>query len=122
MAAHSFEPDGSLHLIVREPESHDLREFWWTDTTSGSGKLTGNGVPPTVATVNEFYLGSVASYVTRADGMVGELGDVSTFPLERQERDPVQLGGLDVGQAVPDGSSGQLVAEDEVLTVGEKRS
>jgi hypothetical protein len=66
MAAHSFEPDGSLHLIVRG-DGGDLREFWWTDTASGSGMLTGNGVPPTVPPVFEaFYLGSVASYV--ADG------------------------------------------------------
>jgi hypothetical protein len=68
MAAHSFEPDGSLHLIVREADSN-LREFWWTDTTGGSGKLTGNGMPPTVTPVFDGqYLGSVASYVTRADG------------------------------------------------------
>lgn len=25
MAAHAFEPDASLHLIVREPGSNDLR-------------------------------------------------------------------------------------------------
>ena len=66
MAAHSFEPDASLHLIVRESDSN-LREFWWTDTTGGSGKLTGNGVPPTVPAGGN-YVGSVASYVTRADG------------------------------------------------------
>jgi hypothetical protein len=66
MAAHSFEPDASLHLIVREGDSN-LREFWWTDTTSGSGKLTGNGVPPTVPADGN-YVGSVTSYVTRADG------------------------------------------------------
>jgi len=66
MAAHSFEPDGSLHLIVRG-DGGDLREFWWTDTTSGSGMLTGHGAPPTVPPAFEaFYLGSVASYV--ADG------------------------------------------------------
>ena len=55
MAAHSFEPDGSLHLIVRG-DGGDLREFWWTDTTSGSGMLTGHGAPGPKTAENLFEL------------------------------------------------------------------
>ena len=66
MAAHAAS-DGSLHLIVKQHDEN-LRELWWTDTTSGAGDLTGHGVPPTVPEV-EFasVFGDVASYAT-ADG------------------------------------------------------
>jgi hypothetical protein len=97
MAAHSVEPDGSLHLIVREPDSN-LREFWWTDTTSGSGKLTGHGVPPTVPPVfSGQYLGSVASYVTRADGrqhVVYVTRDRQLWELSWLGNEPAQGGNL----------------------------
>jgi hypothetical protein len=97
MAAHSFAPDGSLHLIVREPDSFDLREFWWTDTTSGSGKLTGNGVPPTITPVFDGqYLGSVASYVTD-DGrqhVVYVTEDRQLWELSWLGNQPVQGGNL----------------------------
>ena len=98
MAAHSVEPDGSLHLIVRESDSNDLREFWWTDTAGGSGKLTGNGVPPTVPPVfSGQYLGSVASYVTRADGrqhVVYVTKDRQLWELSWLGNEPVQGGNL----------------------------
>jgi hypothetical protein len=97
MAAHFFEPDGSVHLIVREPGSHDLREFWWTDTTSGSGKLTGNGVPPTIPTVIEVFLGCVASYVTRDDGrqhVVYITADRELWELSWLGNQPAQGGNL----------------------------
>ena len=98
MAAHSFEPDGSLHLIVREDGSNDLREFWWTDTAGGSGKLTGNGVPPTVPPVfGGQYLGSVASYVTRADGrqhVVYVTQDRQLWELSWLGNQPAQGGNL----------------------------
>jgi hypothetical protein len=98
MAAHSVESDGSLHLIVREFDSNDLREFWWTDTTSGSGKLTGNGVPPTVPPVFDGrYLGSVASYVTRDDGrqhVVYVTRDRQLWELSWLGNQPVQGGNL----------------------------
>jgi hypothetical protein len=97
MAAHSVEPDGSLHLIVREPDSN-LREFWWTDKTSGSGKLTGHGVPPTVPPVfSGQYLGSVASYVTRADGrqhVVYVTRDRQLWELSWLGNEPAQGGNL----------------------------
>ena len=97
MAAHSVEPDGSLHLIVREFDSN-LREFWWTDTTSGSGKLTGHGVPPTVPPVfDQQYLGSVASYVTRADGrqhVVYVTKDRQLWELSWLGNEPAQGGNL----------------------------
>ena len=98
MAAHSVEPDGSLHLIVREADSNDLREFWWTDTAGGSGKLTGNGVPPTVPPVFDGqYLGSVASYVTRADGrqhVVYVTKDRQLWELSWLGNEPAQGGNL----------------------------
>jgi len=97
MAAHFVEPDGSLHLIVREADNN-LREFWWTDTTSGSGKLTGNGVPPTVPPVFDGqYLGSVASYVTRADGrqhVVYVTQDRQLWELSWLGNEPAQGGNL----------------------------
>jgi hypothetical protein len=97
MAAHFVEPDGSLHLIVREADNN-LREFWWTDTTGGSGKLTGNGVPPTVPPVFDGqYLGSVASYVTRADGrqhVVYVTRDRQLWELSWLGNEPVQGGNL----------------------------
>ena len=97
MAAHFVESDGSLHLIVRESDSN-LREFWWTDTTSGSGKLTGNGVPPTVPPVfGGQYLGSVASYVTRADGrqhVVYVTRDRQLWELSWLGNEPAQGGNL----------------------------
>jgi hypothetical protein len=95
MAAHSVEPDASLHLIVREGDSN-LREFWWTDTTSGSGKLTGNGVPPTVPAGGN-YVGSVASYVTRADGrqhVVYITKDRQLWELSWLGNQPAQAGNL----------------------------
>ncbi len=67
MAAH-IASDGSLHLIVKQHDEN-LRELWWTDTTSGAGDLTGHGAPPTVPEVEYgSVLGGVASYVTPADG------------------------------------------------------
>ena len=97
MAAHSVEPDGSLHLIVRESDSN-LREFWWTDTAGGSGKLTGHGVPPTVPPVFDGqYLGSVASYVTRADGrqhVVYVTRDRQLWELSWLGNQPAQGGNL----------------------------
>ena len=66
MAAH-VASDGSLYLILKQYDDN-LREFWWTGTTSGAGDLTGHGVPPTVPEVGYgSILGGVASYVT-ADG------------------------------------------------------
>jgi len=96
MAAHAA-ADGSLHLIVRQADDN-LRELWWTDTTSGAGDLTGHGAPPAVPEV-EFgsLLGAVASYVTRADGrqhVVYVTRDRELWELSWLGNEPAQGGNL----------------------------
>jgi hypothetical protein len=96
MAAHAAS-DGSLHLIIRKADNN-LRELWWTDTTSGAGDLTGHGAPPAVPGV-EFgsLLGAVASYVTRADGrqhVVYVTKDRELWELSWLGNEPAQGGNL----------------------------
>lgn len=96
MAAHAA-ADGSLHLIIKRPDDN-LRELWWTDTTSGAGDLTGHGAPPAVPRSEfESELGDVASYVTRDDGrqhVVYVTKDRQLWELSWLGNQPAQGGNL----------------------------
>jgi hypothetical protein len=96
IAAH-VASDGSLHLVIRQADDN-LRELWWTDTTSGAGDLTGHGAPPAVPGVElGSLLGSVASYVTRADGrqhVVYVTKDRELWELSWLGNEPAQGGNL----------------------------
>lgn len=55
--------------------------------------------------------------VSARDRVMGQLRGISALTLEGEQRDPMQLGRLDMRNALLDGTPGQLVPEREVRSL-----